>query len=149
MVQMPAMNTPQFDWARNKLPEEYQPVGEIFDPDVAADAVWRAVNEGPRELWVGRSTVEAITGQMAVPRFLDRYLSRAAWEGQVTDIPEQPRQGNLIDAVPGHQGARGRFGAQAKRNAIIVDPHRARIGVALAALAGFGVLLYAQAMGRR
>ncbi len=101
MVQMPAMNTPQFDWARDKLPHEDHPVGESFDPDVAADAVWRAVKEGPRELWVGGSTVEAITGQIAVPRFLDRYLSRAAWDGQVTDIPEQPRQGNLNEAVPG------------------------------------------------
>ncbi len=149
MVQMPAMNTPQFDWARNKLPYEYQPVGDIFDPDIAADAVWRAVKEGPRELWVGSSSVEAISGQMAVPRFLDRHLSRAAWEGQVTSVPEQPRQGNLIAAVRGHQGARGRFGAKAKRKAMIVDPDKARIGVALTALAGLGMFIYSQATARR
>ena len=78
MVQMPGMNTPQFDWARNKLDYAYQPVGDVFDPDVAADAVWRALREAPRELWVGGSAIEAMTGQLIAPALLDRYLARAA-----------------------------------------------------------------------
>jgi NAD(P)-dependent dehydrogenase (short-subunit alcohol dehydrogenase family) len=141
MVQMPGMNTPQFDWARNKLAYAYQPVGDVFDPDVAADAVWRAIRDEPRELWVGGSAIEAITGQFIAPSVLDRYLSHAAWEGQISDTPHARAAGNLFEPVAGHQGARGRFGARAKRKAAIVDPDRLR--AALAMLATLGAATYA------
>jgi NADP-dependent 3-hydroxy acid dehydrogenase YdfG len=138
MLQMPGMNTPQFDWARNKLPTEYQPVGEVFDPTIAGEAAWRAVQEGPRELWVGGSAVQAIVGQMAAPNLLDRYISRAAWDGQVTSTPNPHRSDNLFEPPAGDPGVRGRFGARAKPRALIVDPAKARSAVGLAALAGLG-----------
>jgi NAD(P)-dependent dehydrogenase (short-subunit alcohol dehydrogenase family) len=135
MMQMPGMNTPQFDWARNKLPTEYQPVGEVFDPDVAGEAAWRAVKEGPRELWVGGSAVEAISGQMIAPVTLDKLMATQGWDGQVTGTPNPHRPDNLFEPAPGRQGARGRFTGKAKPKALIIDPDRARIGAGAAAAA--------------
>jgi short subunit dehydrogenase len=132
MVQMPGMNTPQFDWARNKLSHEYQPVGEVFDPEVAGDAVWKGVCERPREYWVGGSAVEAIVGQAIAPALLDRYLSKAGWDGQVSDIANPGRPDNLYDPVPGHQGERGRFGERAKAKARTLDPRHLRFGLGAA-----------------
>lgn len=136
MLQMPGMNTPQFDWARNKLAVEYQPVGEVFDPQIAGEAAWRAVRDGPRELWVGGSAIQAIAGQMVAPVLLDHYIARSAWDGQVTDLPNPHAPDNLFASPPGDQGARGRFGARAKAHAFILDPARARtvLGLGLGAL---------------
>jgi short chain dehydrogenase len=139
MLQMPGMNTPQFDWARDKLATKYQPVGEVFDPDVAGDAAWRAVKAGPRELWVGGSAVQAIVGQMLAPGLMDRYIARTAWDGQVTDAPNPHAPDNLDAPVAGHQGIRGRFGDRARPKAWIVDPLRARIALAAAAAALLGL----------
>jgi short-subunit dehydrogenase len=134
MLQMPGMNTPQFDWARNKLPTEYQPVGSVFDPSVAAEAAWRAVRDGPRELWVGGSAVQAIAGQLLAPALLDRYIAATAWDGQITREPNAPSPDNLFSPAPGRQGARGRFGRRAKAHALTIDPTRARAAIAAAAL---------------
>ena len=142
MLQMPGMNTPQFDWARNKMPTKYQPVGDVFDPDVAADAAMKAVETGAREYWVGGSAVQSIVGQMVSPNLLDAYLADAAWGPQLSDIPEDPdRPDNLVEPVPGDQGARGRFGDRAKPKALILNPAHARIGV------GLGVALLAAGVG--
>jgi NADP-dependent 3-hydroxy acid dehydrogenase YdfG len=148
MVQMPGMNTPQFDWARNKLATEYQPVGEVFDPSVAGEAAWRAVRDGPRELWVGGSAVQAITGQMAAPNLLDRYISKAAWDGQVTATPNPHTPDNLFRTPGGDPGVRGRFGARAKSHAFILDPSKARSAIGLAALGGLSMLV-ALRLGRK
>lgn len=143
MLQMPGMNTPQFDWARNKMPTKYQPVGDVFDPDVAAEAAWRAVRSGAREYWVGGSAVESIVGQMVSPTLMDRYLAKAAWAPQLSAAPETPgRPDNLFEPVAGDQGARGRFGGQAKPRALILDPERARAALGLigaALLAGLAL----------
>jgi hypothetical protein len=139
MLQMPGMNTPQFDWARNKLPVEYQPVGAVFDPSVAGEAAWRAVKEGPRELWVGGSAVEAIAGQLLAPSLLDRYIAKTGWDGQVTDQPNPHAPDNLFAPAPGDPGVRGRFGARSKPRALILDPVRARRLIGLAAAGAFGL----------
>ena len=148
MLQMPGMNTPQFDWARNHLKYKYQPVGDVFDPDVAADAVMKAIETGAREYWVGGSAIESIVGQMVSPTLLDAYLADAAWGPQISSIPEDPdRPDNLVTPVPGDQGARGRFGDKAKPKALILNPAHARIGAGAAGallLAGVGAL----ALGR-
>ena len=141
MVQMPGMNTPQFDWARNKMPRKYQPIGEVFDPDVAADAVWKAVQTGAREYWVGGSAVQSIVGQMVSPTLLDMYLGKKAWGPQLSDEPEDPgRSDNLFEPVLGDQGARGRFGAKTKPKALIVNPEQTRAAIGIT-----GVLLAAGA----
>src|SRR5205085_671874 len=139
MLQMPGMNTPQFDWARNKLAVEYQPVGEVFDPTVAGEAAWRAVKERPRELWVGGSAIQAIAGQMIAPGMLDRYIARAGWDGQETRTPNRHAPDNLFEAPPGDRGVRGRFGARAKPRAVIVDPAQARKLLGVAGVGGLGL----------
>ena len=147
MVQMPGMNTPQFDWARNKFRHKYQPVGKVFQPEVAAKAVYRAAVLAPRELWVGSSTVQAIVGNMLAPGWMDRILARKAWDGQITRVPEIPhRPDNLEASVDGPFGAHGRFDARAHPDGVLFDPRLGRIAL-VAALAGllFGV----GASGRR
>lgn len=115
MVQMPAMNTPQFDWIRSRLPRKAQPVPPIYQPDVAARAVYFAAHHHPRELFVGFSTLEAIWGQKIVPGTLDRYLADKAWEGQMTGEADDPdRPDNLFEPVTGHFGAHGRFDDRSK-----------------------------------
>lgn len=146
MLQMPGMNTIQFDWAKNLFRDKYQPVGDVFDPDVAAEAAWRAVRDRPRELWVGGSAIQAIVGEMVFPPLLDRILARTGFEGQITSTPEVAgRPDNLRQAVQADVGARGRFGDKAKPRALTVDATRARLavgaGVISAALAVSGALL--------
>ena len=110
MVQLPALNTPQFEWCRTRLSRRPQPVPPIFQPEVAADAiVWAAYNQR-REVWVGSTTVLAILSAKIAPGFGDRYLARNGYESQQTDEPvPADRPDNLFAAVPGDQGAHGRF----------------------------------------
>ncbi|HUX86528.1 MAG TPA: SDR family oxidoreductase [Chloroflexota bacterium] len=115
VVQMPAMNTPQFGWVKSRLPHKAQPVPPIFEPDVGAEAVYRAAHNPRREVFVGWPTVEAIWGQRFVPGLLDRYLGRTGYAAQQSSEPEDPQQpNNLWEPVPGHQGAHGTFDNSAK-----------------------------------
>jgi NAD(P)-dependent dehydrogenase (short-subunit alcohol dehydrogenase family) len=115
MVQMPALNTPQFDWGRNKLPRRPQPVPPIFQPEVAAAAIVFAAYARRREVWVGGSTIKAILGTKVFPGLLDRYLARAGYQGQLSSEAADPRApDNLFEPVPGDHGAHGRFDARAR-----------------------------------
>ncbi|MGK7868120.1 SDR family oxidoreductase, partial [Falsiroseomonas sp. E2-1-a20] len=78
MVQLPAVNTPQFDWARNHMPRRPRPVAPVFAPEAVAEHILRAAREAPRELWVGGPAVQAILGNMVAPGLLDRMLAVAA-----------------------------------------------------------------------
>jgi NAD(P)-dependent dehydrogenase (short-subunit alcohol dehydrogenase family) len=113
MVQLPALNTPQFSWVKSRLPRKPQPVPPIFQPEVAAGAIlWAALHHRP-ELYVGWPTVKAIVGNKIAPRFADWYLSRQGYEAQQTDEPVEPgRVDNLWEPVPGDHGAHGDFGAR-------------------------------------
>jgi hypothetical protein len=130
------VNTPQFDWARSRLPRRPQPVPPVYQPKAVAEAIHRAALDEPRELWVGASTVQAILGTMLAPGLLDRLLARRAYEGQMTAEPA-PAGGpdNLFRPVPGDQGAHGRFDARAREGVVSVDPAALRAGLALAAAA--------------
>src|SRR5262249_50312901 len=75
MVQLPALNTPQFTWSRAKLPHSPQPVPPIFQPEVAADAIVWAASHPRREVMVGWPTVKAIVGNAVAPSVADRYLA--------------------------------------------------------------------------
>ncbi len=122
MVQLPAHNTPQFDWARNKVGWRAQPVPPIHTPEVAARAVLRAAREAPRELWVGTASLKAIIGTLFMPGLLDRMLARQAWDGQL--IPEREPEGrpdNLFEPVEGLHATEGRFGDQAKPRALALS----------------------------
>lgn len=113
MVQLPAVNTPQFDVVRNKLGRHAHPVPPIHQPEPIAQAILRAAEHPQRERWVGWSTVQAIVGQFFLPGFLDRYLARRAWESQVTNRLPPTTSDNLLKPLPGDRGAHGPFDDEA------------------------------------
>jgi short-subunit dehydrogenase len=117
MVQLPAMNTPQFDWVRSRLPRKAQPVPPIFQPEIAARAVAHAMDHPRRrEYWVGASTVGTLLANAVAPGLLDRYLARTGISAQQSPEPEDPdRPDYLCDPVDDDRdhGAHGRFGSQA------------------------------------
>jgi len=114
MVQLPAMNTPQFSWVKSRLPRKPQPVPPIYQPEIGADAVLFAAHHDRREMYVGYPTVEAIIGDKIAPAFADWYLARSGYDAQQTDEPvESDRRDNLWEPVPGDHGAHGTFGNRA------------------------------------
>ena len=139
MVQMPALNTPQFDCSRNKMPRRAKPLGAIFQPEVGARAVLYAAMKAPRELWVGSSTLEAIMGAMVTPGLLDRYLGRKAFSGQMSDEPACASDpDNLFSPASGEFGAHGRFDADAlDASWVAVDP----AALKMVGTAALGILL--------
>lgn len=133
MVQMPALNTPQFSWCRTRLPRHPQPVPPIFEPEVAAKAIVWAANHRRREVYVGMPTVLAIVGNKIAPGLLDRYL---AWtfDSQETDQPiEANRPDNLFEPLSNGHDAHGIFDdrAHAQSTQWWMNTHR---GLMLAAL---------------
>jgi short-subunit dehydrogenase len=118
-VQMPAMNTTQFDWVKNRMPNNTQPVPPIFEPELAAEVVVAAgfAKNPRREYWVGTPTVAAIIGQMFIPGLLDRYLGKTGYKSQ--QIPNEPKDpnapNNLYNYVPGVHSARGKFDDRSTR----------------------------------
>jgi len=139
MVHLPAVNTPQFDWARNKMPRRAQPVPPIFEPEVAARAIYFAATHRRREVWVGMPTVKAILASKIAPGLLDRYLARHGYSGQLSAEPnaDESADGNLFNAVEGAWAAHGRFDNVARRRswALWVSRHRGSLAVASAVLA--------------
>ncbi|MGC2694183.1 MAG: SDR family oxidoreductase [Candidatus Angelobacter sp.] len=115
MVQMPALNTPQFGWVKSRLPRKAQPVPPIFQPEVAARAIYYAAHHpARREYYVAWSTVKAIFGNKLVPSLADDYLARTGYDSQQHDGPEDPsRPNNLWQPVPGDHGAHGAFNERA------------------------------------
>lgn len=144
MVQLPAMNTPQFGWMRSTMPRRPQPVPPIYQPEVAAEAVLHAASHPRRrEYWVGGSTVATIIGNRLAPGLLDRNLARSGFGAQQTDEPGGSRSGNLWqpgDAGADH-GAHGRFDDQAHAESTQVWASRHRgwltgLGAASAVVVG-------------
>jgi hypothetical protein len=111
MVQMPAMNTPQFDWVRSRLPNKAEPVPPIFQPEVGAEAVlYAAHHDVGRELLVGWPTVKAVFANKVVPAYIDRRLAADGYESQQTgEAADVTRPDNLFEPAPGNWGAHGRF----------------------------------------
>lgn len=149
MVQMPALNTPQFGWVKSRLKHKAQPVPPIFQPEVGARAIYYAAHHHRRELYVGWPTVEAILSNKIVPGLLDRYLGHNGYKSQQTSEPEDPhRPNNLWKPVAGDHGAHGAFGEQAKPRSYQVwtDLHPGWLSLA-SILAAFGVLALARLRG--
>jgi short-subunit dehydrogenase len=141
IVELPAMNTPQFDWARTHRSREPKPMGTIYQPEAAAEAIFRAAQTGAREYWVGWSTLLTIVGNMIAPGFMDRYLARHAVEGQETRKPVRPdRRDNLFEPVTELHRTRGSFGAAAQPHAVILPGGLARAGVVGAGALCFSLL---------
>lgn len=151
MVQLPAVNTPQFDWARSRMPRQLQPVPPIFQPEAIARHIYRAAHDAPRELWIGAPAWKAILGNMVVPGWIDGYLARTSYEGEMTDVPaEANRPDNLYEPVDTDPGAHGRFDARAVGHVAAADPRWLKFGIAAALGIVAGTMLFAtEAHGRR
>ena len=134
MVQLSAFNTPQFDWARTKLPRRLQPVPPIFQPECAANAIVWSATHRRRELWVGWPAIKAILSSRLVPGIGDRIAARQAWEGQETTQSAEPHADNLFTAVPGEFGAHGRFDRRARDRMPALWLVQHRLAVALGAV---------------
>lgn len=125
MVHLPGHNTPQFEWARNKLPYKAQPVEPIYQPEVAARAIYDAARRAPREIWLGSATLQTILGNYVAPGLMDRLLARKAYDGQMTERPETAGRPDYVDeSVSGKHRCHGRFDAQAKDRALSVDSNK-------------------------
>jgi NAD(P)-dependent dehydrogenase (short-subunit alcohol dehydrogenase family) len=145
MIQMPALNTPQFSWVKSRLPRKAQPVPPIYEPEIAARAILFASHRPRREIYVGMPTVEAIVGNKIAPSLLDHYLAHTCFDAQQTNEPEDPnRPDNLWEAVDAEKdhGAHGRFDARASRRSpqLWTTTHRSLVaaGLVFAAAALFG-----------
>jgi len=146
MVQMPALNTPQFGWVKSRLPRKAQPVPPIFQPEVAADAIHWAAHHERREMYVGLPTAVAITGNKVAPNVGDHYLAWTGYDSQQTDGPRRPDyQDNLWEPVDAERdyGAHGAFDARAADHSVQLQlsMHRSWLAVAGLGLAGVAWLL--------
>ena len=147
MVQMPALNTPQFEWVKSRLRGRPKPVGRIYQPEVGAQAVLYAAHHRRPEIYVGYPAAEAIMANRIAPRLLDRYLGKTGFDSQQAEEPDDPnRPFNLWETVPGPYGAHGRFDQQAYDRSLQLRAAEHRRGLALAGLAAAGV---AWALSRR
>src|SRR5579884_1409597 len=150
MVQLPGLNTPQFDHCRSKLPKKPMPVAPIYQPEVAAEGVYFAAHSNRRQVWVGVSTAYTIVGERLAPWLGDWYMAKTGVSGQQTSEPiDPPREGNLFEPVPGDPGAHGDFDGKAHPHSAVLwlSKHRRALGAA-AALAGGAAVAGVAAMLR-
>ena len=139
MVQLPAMNTPQFTWCRSKMPRQPQPVPPIFQPEAAAERIVWASQHKRREVFVGAPTVIAIEANKVVPSLADYYLGQTGFDSQQTGEPVPPgRPDNLFEPLPGDFGAHGIFGNAAHEEAATtwLAGHKGTTALAGAVVAG-------------
>ena len=121
MVQMPAMNTTQFGFVKSYLPNKPKPMGTIYQPEAAAEAVLYAAKHTEREVFYGYSTYKTILGNKVAPGYLDKYLGKTGYEGQQTKEAKDPNlQNNLWESIPGDHGAHGPFTKHAKHGSPIL-----------------------------
>jgi short-subunit dehydrogenase len=149
MVQMPAVNTPQFDWVKSRLAGRAQPVPPIYQPEVAADAIVWASEHDRREVYVGFSTDLAVIGNKMMPGVGDWYLSRYGFASQQTNEPDDPdRPFNLWQPVDDDRdfGAHGRFNAQSHRHSwqAWLTEHRTGVAAAWATLTAIAATVLAR-----
>lgn len=150
-VHLPAVNTPQSDRQRNKMPLRQQPVPPLFSPESIAEAIVWASRHAPRQVLVGLPTVKAVWGQKFIPGLLDRYLANAGWESQFVSEPNTQAGDILFETLPGDPGARGRY-VDRERGADVQLMMRMRPSLALAGLAAgsaLGALVWRRLSGAR
>jgi NADP-dependent 3-hydroxy acid dehydrogenase YdfG len=128
MIELPAVNTPQFDWARTHMGRQPRPVPPIVEPEVIAQAVFLAALHPGREYWIGFPTIKAILANMIAPGLLDRYLARSTISAQQTPVAAaSDRKDNLISPVRGLHRTRGSFGSEASLSAVTLAGPTARL----------------------
>jgi NAD(P)-dependent dehydrogenase (short-subunit alcohol dehydrogenase family) len=119
MVQLPAVNTPQFDWCVNKMDHALGPVPPIFQPEIIAEALHAVSLRPRREVYLGWPSIKAIVGDKLAPGVADRYLASHGYSGQLTAEPNPHAPANLFVAVPGDPGAHGRFDDKAREHDLV------------------------------
>jgi NAD(P)-dependent dehydrogenase (short-subunit alcohol dehydrogenase family) len=150
MVQLPAVNTPQFGWVKSRLSHRAQPVPPIYQPEVIADAVTYVTDHYRRQLFIGLSTVKAIQGNKVVPGYADHYLARTGFKSQQTSQPADPnRPNNLWSPVDEERdyGAHGAFDDKARPWSLQLwaDTHRPILALAGLGIAGaIGAVIFKQ-----
>jgi NAD(P)-dependent dehydrogenase (short-subunit alcohol dehydrogenase family) len=152
MVQLPAINTPQHNWSKSRMPRRAQPVPPLYQPELAAEAIYHAAHHYRREWTLGTITDLVLLGNKIMPGFGDWYLAKTGYESQLTVEPEDPKRAhNLWQPLPGDHGARGRFSDEAHATSIQwwLTTHRRWLGIAGIALAGFACALMAPSSARR
>ena len=139
MVDLPAINTPQFDWALNKMGRKAKPVAPIFQPEVPARAIVFAATHHRRDIWLGIPTIKAILANRVAPGLIDRYLAKTGYSGQLFDqrLPADAPS-NLFEPVPGDYAAHGRFDNRASDATwtMFTDRHRTAFWAGAAGLVG-------------
>jgi NAD(P)-dependent dehydrogenase (short-subunit alcohol dehydrogenase family) len=137
MVELPAVNTPQFDWAKTTLPRAPRPMGTVYQPEVAARAVVHALDHPRRDFVVGGAQLLPHIAQKLVPAVLDHVIAERGYEGQQGDARTSPhRRDNLWEPLPGDAGAHGAFDRESKATSLQAwaSRHRLGLGVALVSL---------------
>jgi NAD(P)-dependent dehydrogenase (short-subunit alcohol dehydrogenase family) len=127
VVELPAINTPQFDWARTRMTSKPQPIGEVYQPEVAADAIWTAVHWPWREYWLGADTILGVLGNLVAPGLMDRMKHPV--DVDEPDAESQGREGNLDQPVGPLHRTRGSFGIVARDEALLAPGPVVRLGV--------------------
>ena len=128
-VHLPAVNTPQFDWSRSKVGRRHKPLGDIYDPNDIAEAIFKAARHPAREYWIGWSTTKTVLGSMLAPEYLDNYLASAAYD-QVTRRPA-PDEDTLFTPVAKDAGVHGTHGP-GLHSPMALDPSMLRMGAGFA-----------------
>ncbi len=142
MVQMPALNTPQFRWCKTNLSNTPRPVPPVFQPEAAAEAIVWAAAHRRREVAVGLPSLGAIWLNKFVPGLLDRYLAATAYQSQQTDTPVEPdRKDNLFCPVPEKSGTHGDFSDEAHPRSVEFWAAKNDRWIALASLLLAGTLV--------
>ncbi len=142
MVQLPGVNTPQFDWIRAHVPGRPQPVGTVYQPEVAARAIWSAAHSNRKQWIVGAPAYQAIFADKLMSPLLDRYLAKYGVEAQHDEQPLEPgRDDNLFAPVAGDPGAHGRFDDRAKTRSPLLwaSEHRGLLAAGAVAAVGAGL----------
>ena len=130
ILELPAINTPQFDWARTHRAHQRKPMGTIYQPEAAAEAVLLAARTGAREYWVGTSTLMTIVGNMIAPEFMDWFLARTAVNGQDRRrLVQAERRDNLMKPITDLHRAHGSFDGEAKPHATIYPGTETRAAI--------------------
>lgn len=151
MVELPAVNTPQFDWARTHMPRRPRPVPPVVQPEAVAEKIFRAALSPGREYWLGASTLKAILGNTLLPAFLDRYLAKNAYQAQETATAVSPtRKDNLMVPVGELHRTHGSFDAEAANRVMAISGPVARlIPVIATALTGIAIGFVVRGLSRR
>jgi NAD(P)-dependent dehydrogenase (short-subunit alcohol dehydrogenase family) len=148
MVELPALNTPQFSWVKSRLPRKPQPVPPIFQPEVAAEAIFWAAHQVRPEIYVGWPTVKAIVGDKIAPRIADHYLARYGYDAQQTDErAPADRPDNLWEPLPGDHGAHGEFDSRSSDYSLQFWLSKNRKFLALASVIVAGIILTPRKLG--